>query len=169
MLTFHCLIWPSSSLKHLIQIKVMQSLHCNCIPLRGRGVSDIPTMLALPSCLAKPLLHLIHTISCNWKEMIDVLVSLLQVSANFIHNHYNYYMPHCRHGLQEKLDLDMQRLQVKCPCTESLFLHNHNHMQFVVWKEPSFEKLQPLQTADDLWPSVMNHLPKKNTKFDFQS
>ena len=62
----------------------------------------------------------------------------------------------------------MQRLQVKCPCTESLFLHNHNHMQFVVWMEPSFEKLQPLQTADDLWPSgftVMNYLPRiKNHK-----
>ena len=70
----------------------------------------------------------------------------------------------CRHGLQEKLDLDMQRLQVKCPCTESLFLHNHNRMQFLVWMEPSFEKLQPLQTADDLWPSgftVMNYLPRR--------
>ena len=64
----------------------------------------------------------------------------------------------------------MQRLQVKCPCTESLFLHNHNHMQFVVWMEPSFEKLQPLQTADDLWPSgftVMNYLPRKKHKVWF--
>ena len=64
----------------------------------------------------------------------------------------------------------MQRLQVKCPFTESLFLHNHNHMQFVVWMEPSFKKLQPLQTADDLWPSgftVMNYLPRKKHKVWF--
>ena len=62
----------------------------------------------------------------------------------------------------------MQRLHFKCPCTESWLLHNHNHMQFVVWMEPSFKKLQPLQTADDIWPSVMNYLPRKKHKVWFQ-